>query len=197
MRGEEHDHFRPTGVDCHREHDRRSAGLHDGQRRARVPEGPLQLPSGAEQHRQLSTDGCLRRSEREGRSSSVRLAGSLRLFSFAVNTPALTQMPSRAPPKAFVKVAAPPAPKPHVTAVELLQQALGHKRMVRTDLTRAAADEIKYEPEAKGHPHSKMILVVEDDDDTRELLIRILGTEYTVYAALHGKMALAMLKQIP
>ena len=58
-------------------------------------------------------------------------------------------------------------------------------------------DQVKYEPAARPQPHAKVVLVVEDDDDTRELIVHALGAEYTVYAAVHGKMALAMLRQIP
>jgi CheY-like chemotaxis protein len=102
-----------------------------------------------------------------------------------------------ASPKLLDKVAAPPSLKPQITANQLLQHAMTQKRLARVDLKQTPAADVAYEPAAKGPPHCKTILVIEDDDDTRGLLIRVLGTEYTVYAAVSGNIALEMLRKIP
>jgi len=101
------------------------------------------------------------------------------------------------PPSPKDPRAAPPLRQPAPrSALEALQQAMARRRTEAAEPTPETAT-VKYEPVARPQPHAKVVLVVEDDDDTRELTVRALGGEYTVYTALHGRMALAMLRQIP
>jgi DNA-binding response OmpR family regulator len=51
-------------------------------------------------------------------------------------------------------------------------------------------------PSASPKPDAKVVVVVEDDVATRELLIRGLGTVYTVYAAGDGRAALELLERM-
>jgi DNA-binding response OmpR family regulator len=53
------------------------------------------------------------------------------------------------------------------------------------------------EPSASPRPDAKVVMVVEDDAAIREMLVRSLGTEYTVYEAQDGQMALEMLDVMP
>ena len=48
-------------------------------------------------------------------------------------------------------------------------------------------------PSASPGPSAKVVMVVEDDAAIREMLVRSLGLEYTVYEAHDGQMALDML----
>jgi DNA-binding response OmpR family regulator len=51
-------------------------------------------------------------------------------------------------------------------------------------------------PAATAGPDAKVVMVVEDDPSIREMLVRSLGVEYTVYEAADGQLALETLGQI-
>lgn len=52
-------------------------------------------------------------------------------------------------------------------------------------------------PSVSGAPGAPAILVVDDDDDIRAMLVRALGTKYTVYEARDGLAACETLEHIP
>jgi DNA-binding response OmpR family regulator len=52
-------------------------------------------------------------------------------------------------------------------------------------------------PVASPSPTAPMVLVVDDDDDIRAMLVRALGMKYTVYEARDGLEAREALDQIP
>jgi DNA-binding response OmpR family regulator len=51
-------------------------------------------------------------------------------------------------------------------------------------------------PVASAGAGSKVVMVVEDDASIREMLVRSLGAEYSVYEATDGQQALELLAQI-
>jgi CheY-like chemotaxis protein len=55
----------------------------------------------------------------------------------------------------------------------------------------------KVYPAAKPSPNAPVVLVVDDDRDIRTMLVRALGTTYTVYEAADGEAALGLLAQLP
>jgi DNA-binding response OmpR family regulator len=60
----------------------------------------------------------------------------------------------------------------------------------------AAPVVVEPQPSASPGPHAKVIMVVEDDASIRDMLVRSLGTTYTVFEAPDGQTALEMLAGI-
>jgi DNA-binding response OmpR family regulator len=75
--------------------------------------------------------------------------------------------------------------------------------VVPVDASKTAGDEKPVPPGAAPRaaaspgPTAPVILVVEDDAALRWMLVRMLGTKYTVFVAADGREALDLLAQIP
>jgi DNA-binding response OmpR family regulator len=59
------------------------------------------------------------------------------------------------------------------------------------------ASQPELRPAASPGPVAPVVLVVEDDDDLRQMLVTLIGRKYTVFAASDGLAALDLLAQIP
>lgn len=54
-----------------------------------------------------------------------------------------------------------------------------------------------WQPSARPNDTAKVLVVVEDDPDIRELLVKALGTTYTVYEARDGEEGRKLLEDLP
>jgi CheY-like chemotaxis protein len=70
-------------------------------------------------------------------------------------------------------------------------------RLFDDDLSTPATPALPLCPLVSPGPAAPIVLIVEDEDVVRRMLVRLLGGAYTVFAARDGKAAFAPLSRIP